>query len=306
MNGSVPISIVVVSDDHYVILLAALIKSIEVNHKTKEPLEFYVVEDNVKEKTKKKLEASVNPAITTLHWINMADAVPSGIELPLDKSSWPLNIYMRLFISYFLPKKVEKVIYLDVDMIVQKDISLLWNLDIKDKIIAAVTDSRIKTIDCRWGGVANYKELNLEGSAKYFNTGLLMVDIKKWKAANITSKVLECIKVNKDFANFPDQYGLNVLLADHWQELDGLWNYFAEGDHADPNIIHFMSTKPIYKSYNYNQSYQDLFFHYLSQTPWNGESQISSSRIYYAKARNKVRKIMKKIFGKNILIVPGY
>ncbi|WP_210465992.1 glycosyltransferase family 8 protein [Rufibacter roseolus] len=306
MTGSVPISIVVVSDDHYVILLAALIKSIEVNHTSKEPLHFYVIEDGVKDKTKRKLQASVNTETTTLFWIPMEDAAPSGIELPLDKSSWPLNIYMRLFISYFLPQNVERAIYLDVDMIVQKDISLLWNIDIQDKIIAAVTDSRIRTIDCRWGGVVNYKELNLQGSAKYFNTGLLMIDIKKWKDADITSKVLECIKVNKDFANFPDQYGLNVLLADHWLELDGLWNYFAEGDHTDPNIIHFMSTKPIYKSYNYNHHYQELFYHYLSQTPWNGENQISSSRIYYAKARNKVRKIMKKFFAKNVLIYPGH
>ncbi|MBC3539171.1 glycosyltransferase family 8 protein [Rufibacter sediminis] len=305
MNGSKPISIVVVSDDHYVILLAALIKSIEENHVSSEPLNFYVIEDGVKEKTRQKLESSIDQSTTTLQWINMADAVPAGIELPLDKSSWPLNIYMRLFISYFLPENVEKVIYLDVDMIVQKDISQLWNVDIQDKIIAAVTDSRIKTIDCRWGGVVNYKDLNLKGSAKYFNTGLLLIDIKKWKAADITSKVLECIKVNKDFANFPDQYGLNVLLADHWLELDGLWNYFAEGDHADPNIIHFMSTKPIYKSYNYNQHYKELFYSYLNQTPWSGESQISSARIYFAKARNKARKILKKFFSMNSL-VPNY
>ncbi|WP_205499825.1 glycosyltransferase family 8 protein [Rufibacter psychrotolerans] len=296
MEGSGPISIVVVSDDHYIVLLAALIKSIEMNHKTGERLDFYVVEDRVMDKTKKKLESSINPEVSALHWISMKNAIPAGVELPLDRSSWPLNIYMRFFISHFIPSHIERVIYLDVDMIVQADISQLWTMDMQDKIIAAVMDQRIKTIDCSWGGVVNYKELNLDGEAKYFNTGLLLIDVKKWKEADLTRKILDCIKVNESYANFPDQYGLNVVLADKWLELDVLWNYFATGDHEEPCIIHFMSTKPIYKSYNYNTYYQSLFFDYLSLTPWNGQSQISSSRIYLAKARNKFRKILKKVF----------
>ncbi len=284
------------------VLLAALIKSIEVNHKTGERLDFYVVEDRVGEKTKEKLQASINPEVSSLYWISMKDAIPSGIVLPLDKSSWPLNIYMRFFISYFVPQHVKRVIYLDVDMIVQADISTLWNIDMQSKVIAAVMDQRIKTIDCSWGGVVNYKELELDGSAKYFNTGLLLIDVEKWRESDLTSKILDCIRVNENYANFPDQYGLNVVLADKWLELDVLWNYFATGDHEDPYIIHFMSTKPIYKSYNFNTHYQNLFFDYLSLTPWNGQSQISSSRIYLAKARNKVRKILKKVFCYGVIL----
>lgn len=52
MNSGERISIVLASDNYYAILIAAMIKSIEVNHKTDEPIDFYILDDNISARNK--------------------------------------------------------------------------------------------------------------------------------------------------------------------------------------------------------------------------------------------------------------
>jgi lipopolysaccharide biosynthesis glycosyltransferase len=212
------------------------------------------------------------------------------MKLPLDRSSYPLNIYMRLFIPYFLPEDIEKVLYLDVDMIVQKDISVLFDNDLNNYVVAAVLDPRIITFDNSWGGVLNYKELGLPGTTKYFNTGLLLMNTVKWRAENVTERIISCIDNNKKFANYPDQYGLNVVLAGEWLELDPLWNHFCTIDHPDPYLIHFVQRKPIYKSYDNVERFKKIFDQYLDQTKWTNFKPIGESSRYFKKIKNVLSK----------------
>ncbi len=120
--------------------------------------------------------------------IDLKDIIKEKSRLPLDGSSFPLLVYIRLFFPLFLPPGTEKVIYLDVDMIVRKDISLLWNINLGEKAIAGVPD-RFGTVSSSWGGITNYKELGIEPDTKYFNSGLLMINCKKWIEADFTKKL---------------------------------------------------------------------------------------------------------------------
>jgi lipopolysaccharide biosynthesis glycosyltransferase len=288
-----PLNIVVASDNHYIILLAALIKSIEANLSAGQSIIIYIIEDNISASSKKKLQLSVDPQITSLVWKAMSGVIPEGMKLPLDRSSYPLNIYMRLFIPYFIPEDVEKVLYLDVDMIVQRDISVLFYNDLKDYVVGAVLDPRIITFDNSWGGVLNYKELGLPGSTKYFNTGLLLMNTLKWRAENVTERIISCIDNHKKFANYPDQYGLNVVLANQWLELDPRWNHFCTIDHPDPYLIHFVQRKPIYKSYDNIERFKKIFNQYLDQTKWKNFKPIGESSRYIKKIKNVLNKFFK-------------
>lgn len=289
-----PLDIVVASDDHYIILLAALLRSIEANLREEQKIRVYIIEDNVSISSKKKLHSSININTTTLVWKKMNEVIPDGIKLPLDLSSYPLNIYMRLFIPYFIPKEIEKVLYLDVDMIVQKDITTLFEIDLTDYVVGAVLDPRIITFDNSWGGILNYKELGLPGTARYFNTGLLVMNTKKWREQNVTEKIIECIDNNKKFANYPDQYGLNVVLANQWLELDVLWNHFSTiNTNEKPFLIHFVERKPIYQSYNYSEEFKKIFYQYLNQTQWKNFKPIGESKRYFKKIKNILEKIFK-------------
>lgn len=282
------ITIVVACDNHYLIMLAALLKSIELNHVTAEHIEVWIVEDNVTQKNKIRLEKSLSKTKFTIKWINSKDAIPSGMSLPLDKNTYPLNIFMRLFIPYFLPKEIKKALYLDVDMLVLEDISKLWNTNIGDNITGAVTDSICKTTSI---GIKNYDKLGLAPDSPYFNSGLLLMNTKKWLENNVTQKVIDCVNNNRDFASFSDQYGLNVVLTNNWYQLNPLWNYYSSGDIEKPYLIHFFHRKPFYKTYPYNKNYQKLFYQYLNLTEWKGSKPIGEFKRYLVKIGNVIEKI---------------
>jgi lipopolysaccharide biosynthesis glycosyltransferase len=295
VSPSPVIPVVIVTDEHYVIHLAALLKSIEANHKTAEKIAVYVIADGVKASSQKKIQASIDVNMFSIKWVTAQEAIPAGVVLPLDRTSYPITIYLRLFIEHIVPADTQKAIFLDVDMIMLEDISNLYYQDLGTNVIAAVQDPRLLTFDNSWGGIFNYEKLGFAPDTKYFNTGLIVFDIPKWKAGNFAQKVIDCINDNIEFANYPDQYGFNVVMANQWLELDTRWNYFASGDIERPYIIHFISRKPFYKSYNYNSSYRDLFYGYLKQTAWRGTKPIGEMDRYVKKLNNILLKLKKKI-----------
>ncbi|WP_069659966.1 glycosyltransferase family 8 protein [Arcticibacter eurypsychrophilus] len=286
------ITVVTVCDNHYAVLLAALLKSIEVNYKADSAINLYIVEDGLIKQNKDKIIGSVSKDVFHIYWLKLSEIIPDKSNLPLDASSFPLNVYARLFIPHFISPLLEKVIYLDVDMIMEEDIQELWKIDLQDKVIGGVVD-RSGVVSSTWGGISNYKELGLSPDTKYFNSGLLILNPKKWRELNCTERILKCVNENKKYTNFPDQYGLNVVFADQWLQLDSKWNCYAVSKEPNPYLIHFIGIKPIYSSYAYNEDYKNRFYHYLQLTQWNG-----------FKPHNSYKRLLKKLYNK--LIKKGY
>lgn len=219
----------------------------------------------------------------------MKEAIPPGVNLPIDNSLFPIGVYARLCIPYFLPKHIKKAIYLDADTLVVHDIKNLWDINIQGYGIAAVID-RSETVDSSWAGIPNYAELGIPGKSKYFNSGVLVIDVEKWRDNDVPNAIFQCVEKNLRYASYPDQYGLNVYFANQWYELDRRWNSFAQCDLPDPYIIHFIGRKPIYKEYRYNKNYSDQFYHHLRSTPFDGFQPYSK----YYRLGNKVIYLAKK------------
>ena len=275
-------------------MLAALIKSIEVNHTSDTHIELFIVDDHIDNNNKAKIVKSHTSAHISLTWLPIEQVIPQNLNLPFDTSTFPLNVYIRVLISHFIPDYCSRAIYLDVDMIVRKDLLPLWETDLQDKIIAGVVD-RSEKVSSTWGGIPNYEELALDPESKYFNSGLLIIDVVKWRGTDLSAKILECIAYNKKHAFFPDQYGLNVVFADKWHELDQQWNTIAESEHPDPSIIHFIGVKPIYQNYKNNVFYKNEFFKYLEMTKWKGYRPISGYNQFLNKLSKKVQKFVKNL-----------
>ncbi|MBR2648608.1 MAG: glycosyltransferase family 8 protein [Sediminibacterium sp.] len=283
------ITIVVASDNHYAILIAALLKSIEINHKTPEHIDFYIINDGIAESSIRKINTIPDPSKITLKWRKRDDIVPKEIVIPADTSAFPITAYMRLFAPYVVDETLDKYIYLDVDTIVQDDISLLWNTDLGDYTIAAVQDVG-KTFDCAWGGVPNYAELGYTADTTYFNSGVQVVNPKKWRAQNITKQAIEVLVKYQQHVKLADQYAFNVVFANKWLQLDPLWNWFAFQEDVQPKLIHFLDIKPIFKSYHSQPIYKEIFFEYLDMTPWRGYKPKGNYRRLIQKVINKVKK----------------
>ena len=286
------ITIVSICDNHYAILLCALVKSIEINHISEELIEFLIVEDGISLTNKSKIETSIKNPNLSVKWLPIKNCIPSSFRIPKDKSSLPKNVYARLFIPSFIRKEVTQVIYLDVDMIINEDVSKLWNINFGTNIVAAVQDQFVKIVS-RWGGVSNYEEFQISPDNKYFNSGLMIINLEKWRNAEVTDKVIRCIHENREHTKFPDQYGLNAILFNEWFELDPLWNRFAYSEDEKPYLIHFTGRKPIYRTYKFSEKYKDMFFSYLRQTEWKNFQPIGESKRYFKIATNIIGRYIK-------------
>lgn len=296
MGANDRISIVAASDNNYAILLAALIKSIEVNHKTPEKIDLYVIDDGISGLNRKMINSIPDPNMISIHWHKMKDVV-QGVNLPIDSSAFPQTAYLRIFSPYVVPENLEKIIYLDVDTIVQQDISTLWRTDLGDKLFGAVLDVQ-ETVSCSWAGIPNYKELGIPADTKYFNSGLLVINTIEWRKLDVTSRVIKCLHDNIIHVNYADQYGLNAVLFNQWFELDPRWNWFAFKEAENPFIIHFLDIKPIFTTYASYPPFKDEFFKYLRLTPFKNFRPIGHYGRMRVKVYNKLKKYALKMFAK--------
>lgn len=109
--------------------------------------------------------------------------------------------------------KEDKVLYLDTDTIVRKDISNLWNYDINNYYVAGVKDYGI----IRDG---TYERLNIKD--KYINSGVVLFNLKLIREDNIIEKWFHIINTEK--MKYPDQDAMNVVCTHRELYLSSMYN----------------------------------------------------------------------------------
>lgn len=176
------------------------------------------------------------------HYDELMASLPSGLPV---SERWPHIVYLRLFAPNFLTK-YNRVLYLDADIHGIRQAKEIWSIEIPHGI-GAVSDYALIHNGCRdyFDSVGVY-------SGKYFNSGVLLIDIKKWDTSDIPSKL--CSYFNR-YPNSPcfDQDFLNATLEGYWTELGPKFNYQAPllniglSKAIAPVFVHFNSEeKPWY------------------------------------------------------------
>ncbi|RYE14875.1 MAG: glycosyltransferase family 8 protein [Rickettsiales bacterium] len=285
------IPVLLASDNHYAVMIAALIKSIELNHVTNENIIFTIIDDGISKANKDKIQKSIISNLITIRWIKPKDVIPAGMSVPMDTSVYPITVYLRLFAPYAIGLEHKKLLYLDVDMILYDDISKLYNHDIGNYILGAVQDYMPTFNHPR--AIPNYKELGIPAETKYFNSGLMLINSQKWVEEDVANKVIECMNNNKVHIIYPDQYGLNVVLYNKWLEIDRTWNCSALfNDPAIPSLIHFIDIKPIFTSYYSLPKHKEEFFRLLKLTAFKGFKPYPDYKRLFKKGYTKIKKII--------------
>jgi lipopolysaccharide biosynthesis glycosyltransferase len=184
--------------------------------------------------------------------------------------------YYRLSIpDLFEGTGVEKLIYVDCDLIIKDDISQLWDIPLFDYTLAAVSDI---------GGLFRLEDLNMPSTSAYFNSGVMMINLTKWRKGGVTKTVLNYLIENRDKIHYHDQDGLNAILYNQWLSLPPNWNMqsnmlernkstcFSEEVLKEaalrPSIIHFTGTSKPWQ-YDNIHPYKNEYYRYLSMTVWN-------------------------------------
>lgn len=213
--------------------------------------------------------------------------------------------YFRLLAAQLLPDSIDKVIYLDSDVLVKSDLTELWNFDVGDNYCLAAVDIACPFVDAYQAQaryrqykkaiphlaaispIPNWRQLKLDGSAWYFNSGVMVLNLSRWRAESIDKKLLACLRDNATHVWCWDQYALNVVFAGQWGKLPARWNQgvhvfeFPDDDHSpidavefiqmrdDPALVHFTTEFKPWEFRPYHPL-RESFYERLDQTAWAG------------------------------------
>lgn len=199
--------------------------------------------------------------------------------------------YLRILAAEFLPASVHRVVYLDSDLVVLDDISILAHADLKGFALGAVAD-------CDWRANARDDRLAVLGiraDNTYVNSGVLVMDLDRWRRDNLVNRIFAFIAENGEKLVFHDQDALNVVLQGDIALQDRRWNLqvvlysrFARRvlpvDHRDsktarrdPAIVHFSTgQKPwTFRAWVRKRA---LYFRFLDKTAWRRDLPDLQSR----------------------------
>jgi lipopolysaccharide biosynthesis glycosyltransferase len=181
------------------------------------------------------------------------------------------SAYNRIFMSSILKVEIEKVLYLDCDIIIKNSIVELLDTNIDEYYLAGVTEKPTEAV---------IQNLQLNKS-KYFNSGVLLINLKKWRSEYFEQKLVNFTNNFRDKIIFHDQDVLNFCAKNNWLSLNYKYNvthffyhpesysfeYFGltESEYleikSNPVILHFTShQKPWIEGCKHPK--KDLYFQY--------------------------------------------
>lgn len=209
--------------------------------------------------------------------------------------------YYRIFIPQVLERSIEKIIYLDADLIIKRDILELWNTDMKGRMMGGIPDPNQDNV--------NNTRLNIPLIHKYINAGVLLLNVKKWKEDNLTEKLTGYILSNYSIIYFHDQDTLNKILHDDSFTLPVKWNLqtavfdlprkklievYGEKELnealKDPCIIHYTGTSKPWDYLNLHPL-RAAYFKYLKLTEWKD---YKYTGVTFSK---RIQKLLMRIIG---------
>ncbi len=171
--------------------------------------------------------------------------------------------YLRLMIPEVLPLAVEKVLYLDSDMIVCDDISQLWDTDITTMDFAAAPERGAASRASSRRGIRHHLALGMKPDQVVFNAGVLLINLRRWRQSHLASRAFAYLRCLAHEVRWYEQEALNVVANGSYRELDPRWNVPAlaarPGSGARTSIVHYLTAhKPWHWDYSWPR--RDLFF----------------------------------------------
>lgn len=226
------------SDDNYAPIAGVSITSLFENNQDAEQIYVWYLVDDVSQDNMEKLLKTAEKYNRIITFIDANDSL--AVVKKLGANSWfgeSFSAYSRLFLQeYVRDKGVERLLYLDCDTIINKNINELWNCNLEGKTIGMV---------CDYVGAGIRDVIGLKRTDKYYNSGVLLIDMNLWKANKCQERILWHMQhVNAKYP-FIDQDIINVVMRDEIKTLPWNWNVFP--------YYYTYSFKNLQKQYDLNE-----------------------------------------------------
>jgi lipopolysaccharide biosynthesis glycosyltransferase len=266
------LTIVFAADEKYLKHLAVAIVSLLENNKNL-ILNIHLIHNGINQKKLDKLNRLVAKYNSKLIFLEIDD---NNVKNLYTSSYITTAAYYRLFVASFAEDDV--AIYLDCDLIVNGSIQEISNIELNGSYLGAVVDPGIN--------VSHKIQLGMKESSEYFNSGVMLLNLKRWKQENLTRKIIKFIDEKRDIIKYHDQDGLNAIVDGAYVRLPTKYNlqtkfiikhnknseeFKSLNDLSDaiknPTIIHFTGeNKPWH--FLSDHPYRKLYKYYQSMTPF--------------------------------------
>jgi lipopolysaccharide biosynthesis glycosyltransferase len=267
------ITVVFAADDKFAMPLAVAIRSLVANFQDQRGLHIYVLGLDISAENQQRIRQSLYPnkAVVELTFVAV-DIAP--IQDLYSSMRFPTAVYIRLLMPFYLPLECKKAIYLDSDLLVLGNMSELWDQDVADVSVMALHEMDTSATNT----FERFPEFGLPSETKYFNSGVLVINLIRWRQERISERAIEFTRRFPHTIYAGDQDGLNAAIGGKFTNLDPAWNtmpilkdpkniHFAYT--SVPKIIHFgMPRKPWLPGRVVPE--KAWFFDYLNQTAWKG------------------------------------
>lgn len=218
------------SDDNYARHMGVAMISIMQHNRDVEKIRFFVVNNRITPSTIEKLESLVRGFKNAEIIFIPFESYEKKLHLNL---AWPISLssYARLFVGEMLPDEIDKVLYLDCDVVACNSFSALWKTNLNGKCLGAVQD----TIPTK-----TKMAVGLLPQQPYFNAGVLLIDLVQWRQYEVEKMSLDFIASYMGRVPHHDQGVLNGVLKDLWKRLPLKYNVMT---------IHYMLSQSKVKKF---------------------------------------------------------
>lgn len=256
---------------------AVTMASISISN-AKSGITFHLLTDNLDDNLKDRICFSLKHDSHKAIFYTIDKSLLKDCPVNKDLACPSLAKYYRLLLPKILPQTVERVLYLDCDIIVTDTLAPLFQIEMKDKAIGVISDQKPYVIN-------NYNRLGIELEDGYFNSGVILFDLLNWRNNDYTLDVFSYIRKNRSSLVWEDQDALNKIFSKnkiylplqynlqndmlydknelYWKNREELINAIK-----NPVCIHFCGSKPWEKECRH--PWRGDWEYVLTQTAWNG------------------------------------
>ena len=270
------INILVTLNEKYLPPLQVLLTSLRTAHPD-EPLTVWLLHSGIAPGALEMVERQCGRLGMTLCCLTVDRAVFDSAPVT---RQYPQEMYYRLLAGCFLPAELDRVLYIDPDILVLNSLRPLWETPMEGRLFAAASHTG------KTGLMNNINQVRLGTDCKYFNSGVLLIDLNAARAQVRPQDIFRYAEEKGKALLLPDQDILNALYGDRTLELDDtLWNYDARNYNTyllrsggvcdmdwvmrNTGILHFCGKSKPWQP-GYLRRFGILYKHYMQMTRRTG------------------------------------
>ncbi len=202
-------NILVTLDKNYLNPLIVMLKSLSLVQD--EDLDVYTIHRTLEEEDFAYIEENINCPRLKLHSIKIDE---ENLRTAKTTKRYNLEMYFRIFAAKYLPEDMDKILYLDPDLVVINPLNDLYNMDIEGYFFAAA--SHVKK------GLKTFNEIRLTTKLEgpYINSGVMLMNLKELREKQNYDEVFDYIEDKNNQLILPDQDVISGLYSEKIKEID--------------------------------------------------------------------------------------